>query len=553
MFGTIRKHQTWLWIVIATITIVTFVVFFNPSNRGTGSSRGPVNFGSINGERITEEDYNNARKEVLLQYFFMSGNWLENEAAAQKAGFDFEKQVYVRLLLIQKQEQLGIHVSSDMAGQVATEMLHQFESPAAFVEKILKPHQLQMSDLERFVRHNMGIEELASIVGLSGKLVTPQEAQSLYVREHEELATKAVFFEGSNYLAKVSAPAEAVSQFYTNRIPDYEIPERVQVSYVKFGYSNQIAKVEQELTNLTENVESYMQRMGTNYVRYGKTPEEARAKIREDILFQRALPQVRKEAITFAGPLAESTNAPTLEQLAKTNSLTVNVTPPFDIASGPTNMDVGPEFTRIAFSLSPERPVPEPIVTRDGVFVIEFKNRLPREIPPLDKIRDQVAADYKYSQAVTLARKAGMEFAQSLTNGMAQGKTFDALSAEAKLKPVALPPFSISTRSLPEAEEHIPLNGRTQVGLKQIAFSTPPGKASGFYETNEGGIIVYVKEKLPLDEAKVKSELPGFTSLLRQNRSQEAFNMWLNREAMTALRDIPYFQQQRQQPSTAKS
>ena len=72
MFGTIRKHQTWLWTVIATITIVSFVVFFNPNNRGTGSSRGPANFGSVNGERISEDDFYNARKEVDLQYFFMA-------------------------------------------------------------------------------------------------------------------------------------------------------------------------------------------------------------------------------------------------------------------------------------------------------------------------------------------------------------------------------------------------------------------------------------------------------------------------------------------------
>src|SRR5689334_14766948 len=98
MFGTIRKHQTWLWTIIATVTIVSFVVFFNPNNRGVGSSRGPANFGSINGERITEEDYRNAQKEVLLQYYFMSGgHWLDNETEAKKAGFDFEKEVYVRL------------------------------------------------------------------------------------------------------------------------------------------------------------------------------------------------------------------------------------------------------------------------------------------------------------------------------------------------------------------------------------------------------------------------------------------------------------------------
>jgi len=262
MFGTIRKHQTWLWGVIITLTIVCFVFFFSPANRGSGSGRGEANFGSINGERIREEDFYNARKEVDLQYFFMSGgNWIKDEADAKKAGFDLEQRTYARLLLIQKEEQLGIHVSSEMAGQFATDMLRQFGSPTAFVEKVLQPRGLQMADLDRFVRHELGIQELMSTVGMSGKLVTPQEAQSLYLREHEELSTEAVFFDASNYMARVQAPAEAISQFYTNHIPEYEIPERVQVSYVKFGYSNRLAKAEQEITNLTEIVEANVQRI----------------------------------------------------------------------------------------------------------------------------------------------------------------------------------------------------------------------------------------------------------------------------------------------------
>jgi len=554
MFGTIRKHQSWLWAVIATITIVSFVVFFNPNNRGTGSNRGVADHGSINGERISEQDFRNAGNEVDLQYFFMSGgNWINSEADAKKAGFDLEQRTYARLLLIQKEDQLGIHVSSEMAGQFATDMLHQFGSPAAFVEKALQPRGLQMSDLDRFFRHELGIQELISTIGMSGKLVTPQEAQSLYVREHEELSTEAVYFEASNYLASISAPAEAVQQFYTNHIPDYEIPERVQVSYVKFGYSNLLAKTEREMTNLTEMVETRLAQIGTNYLQFAKTPDEAKAKIREDTLLKIVRPEVRKEANAFAGPLFEPNHPPPLEEIAKTNGLTVSVTPPFDIAIGPTNLNVGSEFTRAAFALSPETPVADPIVSRDGVYVVSFKKRLPREIPSLEKIHDQVVADYKYSQALIRARIAGMEFGRTLTNSLAQGKTFDAICSETKLKPATLPAFSISARSLPEVEDHLPLNGtRSQMGLKDIAFSTFPGKASGFHQTTEGGIILYVKSKLPLDEAKMKSELPAFISYVRQSRSREAFDAWFRKEADKGLRDTPLFHRQ-QQPATEKS
>ena len=31
MFGTIRKHQQWLWIVIITLTILSFLIFFGPA------------------------------------------------------------------------------------------------------------------------------------------------------------------------------------------------------------------------------------------------------------------------------------------------------------------------------------------------------------------------------------------------------------------------------------------------------------------------------------------------------------------------------------------
>ena len=59
------------------------------------------------------------------------------------------------------------------------------------------------------MRHYMGVQELIATVGLGGKLVTPQEIRDLYKREHEELATAAVFFSASNYLAGVTVPPDA--------------------------------------------------------------------------------------------------------------------------------------------------------------------------------------------------------------------------------------------------------------------------------------------------------------------------------------------------------
>jgi hypothetical protein len=163
----------------------------------------------------------------------------------------------------------------------------------------------------------------------------------------------------------------------------------------------------------------------------------------------------------------------------------------------------------------------------------------PSEIPALDQIREQVVKDYRYSQALNLARQAGMDFYPTLTNGLGQGKTLAAICASAKLQSVEAPPLSLSTRDLPEVENHVTLNQ-----YKQLMITTPLGKASNFQMTTEGGLILYVKAKLPLDEAKVSASLPAFMNAVRQNRQNEAFNDWFRKEAEKGLRDTPLAQQQ---------
>jgi hypothetical protein len=234
-----------------------------------------------------------------------------------------------------------------------------------------------------------------------------------------------------------------------------------------------------------------------------------------------------------------------IQSLALSNNLNVAVTQPFNREEGPTRLEVGPEFTKKAFALTTQDPFAGPIMAQDGVYEIALYKSIPSEIPPLDQIRERVATDLKQAQALMQARMAGMTFYQAATNGLAQGKSFADICASAQVKPMELPPFSLSTRDMPAVEEYMELNQ-----LKQAAFSTEPGKVSNLYPTREGGMVLYVKQKLPLDETKMKAELPEFTDMLRRRRQEEAFNLWMSREADRSLRDTPYYQMmlQQQQP-----
>jgi len=552
MFGTIRKHQTWLWVVISALTIISFVIFFSPYSKLNDSRRGPLNYGSINGERVTSDDFANAWREVELRMFFMNnGRWPEETDKK-----DLETEAYKWLLLVQKQKQMGIQISSEMAAQTAKAMISQFQragisSPAIFEKQVLLPHSLTMEDFGRFVRHYLGIQELVNTLGLSGKLITPQEAGDLYRRDHEELLTEVVFFSTSNYLAKVTAAPEAIAQFYTNQLSNYRIPDRVQVSYVQFDFTNFLAQAKEDLarmTNLDLQIDEAYHQGGTNFLRELRVAslEEARAKVKDGRLKEFEAQYARKKAGEFATPLIdmEPARVENFDKLAKEQGLTVQVTAPFDRENGPILLDVGQDFAQRAFTRTPEDPFGGPLLGRNAAYVFALIKKIPSEIPPLDRIREQVTADYLHNQSLFKAHQAGMEFYQKLTNGLAQGKTFSSICLGEQLKPVSLTPFSRSSQTLAETEDHANLNQ-----LKDAAFSTPLGKVSGFTWppdamtlqrlADPGGFIVYVKGKLPADETRMKATLPAFINYVRQGRQTEAFNEWFSKQASVGLRDTP--------------
>jgi peptidyl-prolyl cis-trans isomerase D len=564
MIGTLRKHQTWLWMIIIGFTVVSFVWYFSPYQRMNGSQRGGLNLGSINGEAITEEAYVNARNEIMLRSFCLTGRWPDEDA--MKEGGAVERDTYQWMLLLQKQNQLGIHISTALVARAAKGMLNHLEqagiirSPQYFREQVLPSKGMQLADFERFARHYLGVEELINTFGLPGKLVTPQEVRELYQREHQEVATEAVFFSASNHLAGVPVPPGAIEQFYTNREAMYRLPERVQVNYVQFDLTNFTRAANEELaklTNLDLEISEAYQREGTNLLEklHAHSLAEAKEKYHNATRIQIEFHLARKAATEFASPLfdMQPMRAANLDKLAKEKGLKVRTTAPFDLENGPTDLGAGPDFAQKAFALTPDYPFAGPVLGTNAVYIIALEKKLPSEIPSFDKIRDRVVQDYRFSQALNLARKAGEAFARTLTNGLAQGRTFAGLCVSAKLQPVSVPPFSLSTRELPEVEDYLSLNE-----FKQLVFTTRVGTASDFQPTSDGGVIVYVERKLPIDQSKMTAALPAFAEAVRRGQQNEAFNEWFRQQAEQGLRDTPLARppaqpETRPAPKTGKS
>ena len=72
MFGTIRKHQGWLWAVIIALMSVSLIVFFSNDARMGRDRQEAEGYGSMNGKPIPAAQYYDARKEVMIAHFLRS-------------------------------------------------------------------------------------------------------------------------------------------------------------------------------------------------------------------------------------------------------------------------------------------------------------------------------------------------------------------------------------------------------------------------------------------------------------------------------------------------
>lgn len=547
MIGTIRKHSKWLWAVIITATIISFI-YWGAKPMGNGGGRSTGDFGSINGKKITPTAFVGAENEFRLFYLFHYGVWPDKKSNVSET--DMQREAYIRLLMTQKADELGIHVGEEAVAAMASQMIRslgrngQAVTMEEFSKQVLAPNNLTVADFENFVRHDLYIQQLAQTLGLSGAFITPQQAAGVYTREHQEISAQIVYFSATNYLASVAAAPEAVARFFTNNMPYYRLPDRVQLSYVAFNISNYLAqsKAEWAKTNFDEQIDAVYLQYGAQAFPDAKTPAEAKNKIRESMINQRAILAAKAEVNDFAGAVfkIEPASAANLETVAKQRGLAVHVTAPFSASEGPKEFTAPDGFAKVAFGLTPEAPFANPIQGSDAIYLIALAKQLPSEIPSLAEIRDRVTQNYKFQAARELAVRAGTNFVHSLAGAMAAGKSFSSACIAAGLAPQVLPPFSLSTRELPELGGNAELNQ-----VKQTAFTTPVGQASGFEQNNVGGFVVFVQSQLPMDQSVMNAEMPQYIASLRRSRESEAFNEWVNQafgtwlqnEAGKALRD----------------
>jgi hypothetical protein len=563
MFGTVRKHQKWLWLFLAFVMSVSLVFLFTDVDvLGGGLSSGPggrVDVGSINGQPIPFPEYREVQKEIYIRTFMQTGEWPGTDEASET---QMDTETLSRLFLIRKTRELGVEPSDKSVGLVQQRHLGDYPFQQ-FYEEHLKPRQLTLKDFTRYSRNEAAIQQLAAAVSVGARLVRPADVETIWKTENQEVKTQLAVFWASNFLDSITITNGAIETFYTNRMSLYRLPERLTVSYVPFASSNYMVEAEDSLskqTNVPVRIdEIYRQQslnstnafLDTNGVPYPETI--AKEMIRSVMRTNEAWIIARRAAADFGMELSnqeDPNNPANFAKVAAARGLTVEVTEPFnrfrggldefiheeppDPESDPQDLGVVRRDIRTkAFALTVERPILfNAIAGRKGSYVIARNTVLPTELPPLEDIRDDVTEDYQEYLTSQAASKAGRAFVATLTNGLAFGKSFAEVCAANKVQTLDVPAYSPSSQSLTNLDSRVSLRR-----LQSLTADMEPGEVSdyaGAQPPSEGGYILYFSERPPIDPVKMADDLPKFLSRLKDFRRNQAFQSWFQRESQRA-------------------
>lgn len=538
MFGTIRKHSKWLWMVIIVVIIISFVIFFTP---GIGGGR-PNEFNlTINGQSYSREEVQSAADEVRLFYFLRNQQPPSSEAYNQLA--------LQRLLVKRLTAEYGITVGNESVVEWIRDRIMGGTGSFGgmtydqYVASVLKTGGFTTKLFEAFVRTEVGSEILRTTIGSAGALVTPEEARAAFIRDNEKMPVEVAYVANTNYASRVVVNLDELTKFYSNRVAAYRSPDRIQVSYVRLATSDFVADAETSLAGnggLDALVEARYQERSSLYV--GVEADAAKKQVRQEIIDDEALKIAQFKAYEFVNSYYELEPKTTavLNEAAQKIGLSAKQVPPFGRSETPEGMGVDQEFVKAAWDLSADNAFSIPVMAPDGYYAICFEGKIPGSIQPFAAVKDRVEKEYREDRARTLAQEAADAFYAVATKAVAEGQSFTNLARLSGLKTASLP--NLTLRSVDEVEAiDVPVSVRQITGM---VYSQPPGTVSRPQFAAEGLLVLYAAERSDPSAEEIEAGVKEYVETMRSSRALDAYGEWLTRQealsgVQTAIQSAP--------------
>jgi len=484
MVNLLRKHQQPLMIGITIVIIIAFGVFFTPGNRSARTA--PDQGFRIYGHNYTRDELEKKGRSFSVAMFAGLNELLAglagNASSQDEAVSNFIFNTYV---LEHEAAKLGITVD-DSEVLASIEKLPAFQTNGAFdpnkyrtfEENALKPRGFTAARLEELVRDQILLKKLVTLVGSTVE-VSPSEFRTQYIEAHQKMNTSIIRFDLAAFKAAVQPTDAEIEKAFKDREQTYTAPEKRIVSYVNLDLSEADKALK------------------------GKEMMEARQAL-------------ANRANDFGQELLKE-NAQFVD-VAKKFGLQVKTTAEFNEVQPPAELATVPQATATAFKLTEKESTSDALPVGNGYCVLHLEKVTPSRQLTLDEAKPQVIEQIKTERANMALQTKGNEVRTKIAADLKAGKSFADAAKEAGQTVESFPAFSVveQVEDKPNAQEIL---------TKSVELSD--NELSEFVPVANGGLIIHLDKRDPIDEAQFKKDEETQVSATREQKKFAAFVEWL--------------------------
>ena len=339
MVNLIRRFQKPLLMLVAAVTIVSFVIFFNiPGARGGGVRSDKI--GTIYGRDFTRAQEEQASRRFEVCFALQMADLLFSLVGRQEMYMAFMRRnptnedvsnyVWNSLVLRHEAAELGAEPTEAEIAQTIQEMpqfqtngAFNYQTYAQFMQNTLATRGFTQHDFEEIVGDQLRVGKVRSLLG-STVTPAPSEVRDQYVQGHQQTEVSLIRLKLEDFTNAVQVSDEDVAKAFEERKETLKTPEKRKVKVAAFTHASDV----KPLTG----------------------PERAEAS-------QRLSEQARKFAEAMEKP------GSSFDAAAAAAQTTVVETPFFTEEDPPSELNKSDAAAKAAFALTTEHPTSD-VVTR---------------------------------------------------------------------------------------------------------------------------------------------------------------------------------------------
>lgn len=523
------RHGRWIFLTLLAVVIVAFV---GTIGNTPGCTTNRSNYQALDYYGYDLNSERDMRPVGMRLSLSNELNQLNRNNQQQ-----LSNQMLSRIALLHLAETIGIPALTQEQISSYLQEKPLFRSPTGefdrdrltrFIDTIEANPLLPEGILVRVLEEDYRIEQISEALAGPGYVID-DDARLQAQRYQTSLTLNTASIDYASFEPEIDAAQPELEAYYNQNASRYEIPERIQASYLNFKaetYLLQVGTLEEDalrehfIANRARFVEAHeAATTDADADADAEKPavkfEDVRDAVGTDLRKAQANRLANEAAQNFAYELYNK-SIPRESAAFNTalNSAGLELIPVEAFSTRETAARGLPaEMLRSAFTLSEARYFSDPYPLEDGFGVLIYQARLPVELPPFEAVAERVKTDYAAEEKRRLFYEKGVELKKEIEAQLAEGASFADAAAKLELKVEDFESFKIS-----EAPQNL---NRSAL---QSAMELKAGEVSPMLQTGASGMIVYVAKRavpeIPSDDATLQQAsnfLKYNSSMLRMN------------------------------------